>query len=70
MNPKKYTVTVTFSSLEDAVSFSEALAPVGMCLYHADVLDNEFQGASIPVGSLVLRPTDYIGKTDDMKVSL
>ena len=68
MKPTKYTLTMTFATLEDAVAFSDAVKPVGVALYHADVLDKEFRGASIPAGTLVLRPIGH--KPDDMKVSL
>jgi hypothetical protein len=68
MKPKKYTLTVNFATLEDAVAFSDAVKPNGVALYHADVLDREFGGGSIPVGTLVLRPIGH--KPDDMRVTL
>ena len=68
MKPKKYTLTINFATLEEAVAFGESIAPVGVSLYYGDVLDREFRGGSVPAGSLVLRSTGH--KPDDMKVSL
>ena len=68
MKPKKYTLTINFETLEDAVAFSEAIMPTGVALYHADVLDREFGGHSVPLGSLVLRAIGH--KPDDMMVSV
>jgi hypothetical protein len=68
MKPKRYTLTMNFETLEDAVAFSEAIMPTGVALYHADVLDREFGGQSVPVGSLVLRGIGH--KPDDMMVTL
>ena len=69
MKPKKYTLTINFATLEEAVAFSERIdAFVGLSLYYGDVLDKEFRGGSVPAGSLVLRPTGH--KPDEMKVSV
>jgi glucose/arabinose dehydrogenase len=67
MKPKKYTLTVHFATLDDAVAFANAVAPAGMAVYYGDVLDREFSG-SVPKGSLVLRRDGH--KPEDMKVKV
>lgn len=60
-----YRLVCTFATLEELVDFASVLAPTGMSLYWADVLDKEFKGR-VDTGSVVVRHDGH--KPEDMKI--